>query len=95
MHITPKKNLSVSLEDEHFDHLLLICAVTVYYLDNVISFLDKFQHVSNQLVCIVRCFLELEFPKVVLCIGGEPFLTLTTSTATTYSKLIPLFTALS
>ena len=59
---------------------------------------DKFQHVTNQLACIVRCFLDLEFLKVMLCIGAllgvhlvEPFLILTTSAATTYSKLIPAF----
>ena len=98
MHIAPKKNLSVSLKDERFNRLPLICAVTLYHFDDVVSFLDKFQHVTNQLACIVRCFLELEFLKVMLCIGAllgvhlvEPFLTLTTSTATTYSKLIPAF----
>ena len=91
MHIAPKP---VSLKDERFN---LICAVTLYQFDDV-SFLDKFQHVTNQLACIVRCFLELEFLKVMLCIGSlfgvhlvEPFLTLTTSTATTYSTLIPAF----
>ena len=65
----------------------------VYHCDDVASFLDKFQHVTNQLACIVRCFLDLEFLKVMLCIGallGEPFFILT-STAMTYSKLIPAF----
>ena len=98
MHITPKKNMSVSLKDERFNRLPLTCAVTLYYFDDVASFLDKFQHVTNQLACIVRCFLDLEFLKVMLCIGAllgvhlvEPFLILTTSTAMTYSKLIPAF----
>ena len=43
-------------------------------------------------------FLDLEFLKGMLCIGAllgvhlvEPFLILTTSTAMTYSKLIPAF----
>ena len=92
MHITPKKNMSVSLKDEGFNRLPLTCAVTLYHFDDVASFLDKFQHVTNQLACIVRCFLDLEFLKVMLCIGAllgvhlvEPFLILTTSTAMTYS----------
>ena len=72
--------------------------VTLHHLDDVASFLDKFQHVTNQLACIVRCFLYLKFLKVMLCIGAllgvhlvEPFLMLTTSAATTYSKLIPTY----
>ena len=74
---------------------MYVC-VTLYHFDD--AFLDKFQHVTNQLACIVRCFLDLEFLKVMLCIGAligvhlvEPFLILTTSTAMTYSKLIPAF----
>ena len=36
MHITPKKNLSVSLEDEQFNRLPLItCAITLYHFDDV------------------------------------------------------------
>ena len=37
MHIAPKKNLSVSLKDERFNRLPLICAVTLYHFDNVVS----------------------------------------------------------
>ena len=48
MHITPKKNMSVSLKDEQFNRLPLTCAVTLYHFDDVASFLDKFQHVTNQ-----------------------------------------------
>ena len=64
MHITPKKNMSVSLKAERFNCLPLMCAVTLYHFDDVAtSFLDKLQHVTNQLACIVRCFLELYFLK--------------------------------
>ena len=98
MHITPKKNMSVSLNDERFNRLPLTYAVTLYHLDDVASFLDKFQHVTNQLACIVGCLLDLKFLKVMLCIGAllgvhlvEPFFILTTSTAMTYSKLIRAF----
>ena len=60
MHITPNKNMSVSLKAERFYCLPLTCAVTLYHFDDVAtSFLDKLQHVTNQLACIVRCFLEL------------------------------------
>ena len=48
---------------------------------------------TNLLACIARCFLELEFLKVMLrrlywcIIGSAP----STSTAKTYSKLIPVW----
>ncbi|KAK6168680.1 hypothetical protein SNE40_019871 [Patella caerulea] len=97
-HIAPKKNKSVSLKDERFNRLTLTCAVAVYHLDDVSDFLEKFEHVTNQLACIVRCFMELDFLKILYVTGAllglhlvEPFLSLTTSTATTYSKLIPAF----
>ena len=98
IHISPKENKSVSLKDERFNHLTLTCAITLYHLEDVGSFLQKYEHVTNQLACIVRCFLDLDFLKVMYCVGAliglhliEPFLSLTTSTSTTYSKLIPAF----
>ena len=97
-HIYPKKNKSVSLKDERFNRLTLTCAVAIYHFDDVVSFLDKFQHVTNQLACIVRCFIELDILKVMFAVGAllglhlvEPFLSLTTSTDTTYAKLVPAF----
>jgi len=63
--IAPKKNLSVCLKDERFNRLTLTCAVVVHHLDDVTRFLQKFEQVTNQLACIVRCFLELDFMKVM------------------------------
>ena len=98
LHIAPKQNKSVSLKDERFNRLTLTCAVSLYHLDDIWSFLDKYDNITNQLACIVRCFLELEFLKVLYCTGAliglhlvEPYLALTTSTSTTYSTLIPAF----
>lgn len=98
LHIAPRPNKSVSLKDEHFNRLTLTCAVCLYHVDDVMSFLQKYEHVTNQLACIVRCFLELDFLKVIYCAGAliglhlvEPYLSLTTSAETTYSKIIPSF----
>ena len=97
-HISPKKNRSVSLKDERFNRLTLTCAIALYHYDDLATFLDKYQHVTNQLACIVRCFMDLETLKVMFCVDAllglhlvEPFLSLTTSSETTYSKLIPAF----
>lgn len=101
LHISPKPNKSVSLKDERFSWLTLTCAICLYHLDDVASFLQKYEHVTNQLACIIRCFLDLDFLKVMYCAGAliglhliEPYLFLTTSSETTYSKIIPIFSTL-
>ena len=101
VHISPKQNKSVSLKDERFNRLTLTCAITLFHFNDVSTFLEKYEHVTNQLACIVRCFLELDFLKIMYCVGAliglhlvEPFLSLTTSTDTRYSKLIPAFKGL-
>jgi hypothetical protein len=98
LHISPKRNKSVSLKDERFNRLTLACAISLYHVEDVASFLTKFEHVTNQLACIVRCFLDMDFLKVMYCAGAltglhlvEPYLSLTISKETTYSKLIPAF----
>ena len=78
--------------------MTLICAISLYHDEDIASFLTKCEHVTNQLACIVRCFLDMDFLKVMYCAGAliglhlvEPYLSLTISTETTYSKLIPAF----
>ena len=98
IHIAPRPNKSVSLRHERFNRLTLICAISLYHLEDVASFLQKYEHVTNQLACIVRCFLDLDFLKVMYCAGAllglhliEPYLSLTMSAEATYSKIIPAF----
>ena len=81
IHISPKENKSVSLKDERFNRLTLTCAVALYHYDDVVSFLEKYEHVTNQLACTVRSFQDLNFLKVLFCVGAliglhlvEPFL---------------------
>ena len=100
-HIAPKLNKVMRQQDERFNRLTITCAIVLYHIDDVESFLERFEHVTNQLACIVRCFLDLEFLKVLYCAGAliglhlvEPFLSLTTSSTMTYSKLIPAFQTL-
>ena len=100
-HIAPKKNKILRLQEERFNRLTITCAIVLYHLDDVELFLEKFEHVTSQLACIVRCFMDLYFLKVLYCAGAiiglhlvEPFLSLTTSSKTTYAKLIPAFNTL-
>ena len=72
---------------------LHFCAITLYHLDAVEEYLTEFEHVTNQFACILRCFLDINFLKVLYCACAliEPFLPLTTSASTTHSKLMPAF----
>ena len=69
IHITPQQNKYVSLKDEHFNRLTMTCAISLYYVDDMASFLQKYELVTNQLAFIVRCFLDLDFLKVMFCAG--------------------------
>ena len=86
LHIAPRPNKYVSLKDERFIRLMLTCAISLYHVDDVASFLQKYEHVTNQLACFVRCFVGLDFLKVMYCAGAliglhlvEPYLSRTQS----------------
>ena len=99
--IAPRKNFAVNLKDERFDRLTSTCAVVIYHLDDVTMYLGKYSEVTNQLACIVNCFLNLDFQKVLYLIEAviglhfvELFLSVTTSNTTKYFKLIDIFKSL-
>ena len=67
-------------------------------MDDVVSFLQTYEHVTNQLACIVRCFLGLDFLKVMYCAGAliglhlvELYQSLTASAHTIYTNITPAF----
>lgn len=57
LYIDWKQNKSVSLKDERFNRLTLTCAVSLYHIEDLAAYLAKYEHVTNQLACIVRYFL--------------------------------------
>ena len=68
---------------ERFNRFVYLCAVVLYMQDDVNAFLQKHDHISDTLACIVRFFASLDFFPI-FCGGGEaigvhliqPFLTL-------------------
>ena len=68
--IAPKKIKSVRMRDERFNRLTLLHAITLYHLKDVDRYLTKFEHVTNQLGCIVQCFLDINFLKALYCTGA-------------------------
>ncbi len=92
--IAPKKNISVRLASERFTRFCFLCAVTLHHDKDIVQFLRKFDHVTNNLACIVRCFEDIEFLRVFCIVGAllgihliEPFVKLTSSKHTTYDDL--------
>ncbi len=72
IHIAPMKNLSLNLKDQWFNRLIFTCAIALYHYvyDDVVSFLEKYQHVTDQLAYIVHCFLEVGSLKILFCAGA-------------------------
>lgn len=94
IHIAPAKNLAVGFRKERFNRFVYLCGVILYLDPFIWSFLSKYEHVTNNLACIVRAFEEVDFLKVHLAVGAligihlvEPFLSLTTSSTVDYNKL--------
>lgn len=95
-HIAPSKNFAVGFRTERFNRFVYLCAILIYHDAHIWSFLTKYEDVTNNLACIVRAFEDVEFLKIHCAVAAlfgihliEPYLSLTTSTNTTYSKLIP------
>ena len=76
-------------------------SVTLFLDKHVTEFLAKFTNVTNSLACIIRSFEGLEYLRVlaaVMVVIGvqlvEPFLSLTTSSSTTWEDLVKAFPSL-
>ena len=94
MFISLERNSAKRLQKERFNSLFYSCAIAIHLDEKVTQFLLKYDHITNQLACICRRFEDLEFVRVMAAIGVivgmhlvEPFISLTTSTKTTRSKL--------
>ena len=92
--IAPKGNISIKLASERFTRYTYLCAATLHHDKDICAFLRKFDHISNNLACIVRCFEDVEFLRVFCLVGAliglhlvEPFVKITSSASTTYADL--------
>ena len=70
-HIYPEKDKLVSLKYEQFNRLALTCVVATYHFDDGVSFLNKFQHATTQLACIVHFLIELDILYVMYAVLGD------------------------
>ena len=94
--IAPRKNLAVALKMERFNRFVYLCAVVLYIQDDVTAFLDKYDHITNTLACIVRSFESAEYLSVFCAVGAlvgihltQPYLSITYYDPLKYQQLIP------
>ena len=99
--LSPVKNPAKRLQKERFNSLPYTALVTLFLDKNVSEFLAQFTNITNCLACICRSFEGLEYLRVlaaVLVIVGvhlvEPYLHLTSSSATTWQTLVEAFPSL-
>ena len=53
-HIHPWKNYAVGFKTHRFERFVDTCAYAVHHHDDLESFLDKYENVTNTLACIIR-----------------------------------------
>ena len=99
--ILPLKNPAKRLQKERFNSFIYTALVTLFLDKHVSSFLDKFTNITNSLACIIQSFEGLDYLRVLaaatVVIGVhlvEPYLNLTTSSSTTWQKLVEAFPSL-
>ena len=95
-HIAPKTNEAVQLKKERFNRFAYACACVVYHVEDLWTFLDKYEHVTNNLACVLLAFQDVGCLATILLVAAilgvhliELFFALTYSGHVTYRELIP------
>ena len=99
--ISPLKNPAKRLQAERFNSFIYTALIALFLDKHVSGFLNKFTNITNSLACLLRSFESLDYLRVlaavVVVIGVhlvEPYLSLTTSSSTTWEKLVSAFPTL-
>ena len=99
--LAPEKIQIKRLQMERFNSLVH-SAATFLLVDPIVhKFLATYEHITNQLACLVRSFETLDYVRVlaavVVALGSHlilPYISLTSSSTTTQCKLMEAFPAL-
>ena len=99
--LAPRKIQIKRLQMERFNSLVYSAATFLLVDPHVTAFLDKYEHITNQLACLVRSFQTLEYVRVlagvVVALASHlilPYISLTSSSTTTQAKLMVAFPTL-
>ena len=71
-HITPKKIEAVQLKKERFNRFAYAFAWTVYHVEDLWTFLGKYEHVTNNLSCVLRAFQDVNCLVTFLLVAANP-----------------------
>ena len=98
LYIIPKKNLSISMKDHRFNRASDCALSLLYHMDDISSFLNKYQSILNDIAIMDRGFLDMQVLKpiyaAVALIGihvTRPFHHLIMDLDTNYSLLLISF----
>ena len=99
--LAPRKIQIKRLQMERFNSLVHSAAVFLQVDPLVTEFLDKYEHITNQLACLVRSFQTLDYIRVlagvVVAMASHlilPYISLTSSSTTSQAKLLEAFPSL-
>ena len=99
--LAPEKHQIKRLQMERFNSFVFSAATFLSIDSKVTEFLAKYEHITNQLACLVRSFNTLDYVRVlaavVVALGSHlilPYISLTSSSSTTQIKLMEAFPAL-
>ena len=101
MFLAPQRLTIKRLKMERFNSLVFPAATFLMVDPRVTEFLAKYEHITNQLACLVRSFRTLDYIRVlaavVVALGSHlilPYISLTSSSTTTKDKLMVAFPTL-
>ena len=96
--IKPKENMLISLKDHRFNRLNDCCLTILYHLDDIASYLEKFNNITNGIAILDRGFVEMEILKPIfaaIALLGvhvtRPFHKLLMDPSTDYSQLLNVY----
>ena len=96
--LAPEKLQIKRLQMERFNSLSYSAATFLLIDPKVTAFLAKFEHITNQLACLVRSFQTLDYIRVLAAVVVAlsthlilPFISLTSSSTTTQLQLMEAF----
>ena len=98
--LAPEKIQIKWLQMERFNSLVYSAATFLLVDPKVTKFLATYEHITNQLACLIRSFETLDYVRVlapvVVALGSHlilPYISLTSSSTTTQLKLMEAFPA--
>ena len=93
-----KKNMSLSLKNHRFNHLMDCSLTILYHFDDIALYLDKVSSINNGITILYRSFVEMDILKPIFAAISllglhitRPFHSILQNPETNYSTLLKVF----